>query len=146
MIGGYGISCDIVLRWLSVGVTENKSALVQVLAWCRQAPSHYLSQYWHRSMSPYGVTRPLWVKGGRLEDIKLTTWQIVFSKSAACKRLPRARCGMHGLDFKILSTEGPHLTIWTHGCDFNYNIHAVIFLNGPSGCGLFVYFAMRSSD
>ena len=42
--------------------TEDKSTLVQVMAWCRQATSHYLSQCWPRSMSPNGVTRPQWVK------------------------------------------------------------------------------------
>ena len=31
-------------------------------AWCRQATSHYLSQFWPRFMSPYGVTRPQWIK------------------------------------------------------------------------------------
>ena len=31
------------------------------MAWCRQAASHYLSQCWPRSMSPYGVTRSQWV-------------------------------------------------------------------------------------
>ena len=31
------------------------------MAWCRQATSHYLSQCWPRSLSPYGVTRPQWV-------------------------------------------------------------------------------------
>ena len=31
------------------------------MAWCRQAPSHYLKQCWPRSMSPYGITRPQWV-------------------------------------------------------------------------------------
>ena len=31
------------------------------MAWCRQATSHYLSQCWPRSMSPYGVIRPQWV-------------------------------------------------------------------------------------
>ena len=35
--------------------------LVQVMAWCRQATSHYLSQCWPRSLSPYGVTRPQWL-------------------------------------------------------------------------------------
>ena len=30
--------------------------------WCRQATSHYLSQWWLRSLSPYGITRPQWVK------------------------------------------------------------------------------------
>ena len=28
---------------------------------CLTAPSHYLSQSWPRSLSPYGVTRPQWV-------------------------------------------------------------------------------------
>ena len=32
------------------------------MTWCRQATSHYLSQCWPRSMWPYGVTRPQWVK------------------------------------------------------------------------------------
>ena len=52
----------IVFRWLSLVLTHDKSALVQVMAWCRQATSHYLSQRWPRSLSPYGVTRPQWVK------------------------------------------------------------------------------------
>ena len=29
---------------------------------CRQATSHYLNQCWPSSMSPYGITRPQWVK------------------------------------------------------------------------------------
>ena len=32
------------------------------MAWYRQATSHYLSQYWPRFMSSYGVTRPQWVR------------------------------------------------------------------------------------
>ena len=39
-------------------LTDDKSTLVQVMAWCRQATSHYLNQCWPRSLSPYGVTRP----------------------------------------------------------------------------------------
>ena len=38
------------------------------MAWCRQATSHYMSQCWSRSMAPYGVTRPQWVK------LALTHW------------------------------------------------------------------------
>ena len=34
----------------------------QVMAWCRQQTSHYLSQCWPRSLMPYGVYRPQWVK------------------------------------------------------------------------------------
>ena len=44
-----------------VDLTDDKSTLVQVMAWCRQATSHYLSHCWHRSMSPFCVTRPQWV-------------------------------------------------------------------------------------
>ena len=31
-------------------ITHYKSTLVQVMAWCRQATSHYLSQHWIKSM------------------------------------------------------------------------------------------------
>ena len=46
---------------MPLGLGNDKSTLVQVMAWCRQATSHYLSQCWPRFMSPYGVTRPQWV-------------------------------------------------------------------------------------
>ena len=39
-------------------LTNEKSTLVQIMVWCRQATRHYLSQCWPRSMSPYGVSRP----------------------------------------------------------------------------------------
>ena len=42
-------------------LADNKSTLVQVMAWCRQATSHYLNQCWPRSAMPYGVTWPQWV-------------------------------------------------------------------------------------
>ena len=51
-------SNDNPLRWMPWDLIDDKSTLVQVMAWCRQATSHYLSQCWHSSMSPYGVTRP----------------------------------------------------------------------------------------
>ena len=62
MIDGWGISCEIALIWMSLDFTDDQSTLVQVMAWCRQATSHYLSQCWPRSLSPYGATRPQWVK------------------------------------------------------------------------------------
>ena len=46
---------------MSLDLNDEKSTLVQVMAWCHQATSHYLSQCWPRSLSPYGVTRPQWV-------------------------------------------------------------------------------------
>ena len=35
-----------------------KSTLAELIAWCSQTTSHYLSQCWPRSMSSYGATRP----------------------------------------------------------------------------------------
>ena len=62
VIDGWGISSEIVLIWMSLDYTDDQSTLVHVMAWCRQAPSHYVNQCWPRSLSPYGVTRPEWVK------------------------------------------------------------------------------------
>ena len=36
--------------WMPGNISNGKSALVQVMAWCRQATSHHLSQFWPRSM------------------------------------------------------------------------------------------------
>ena len=46
---------------MSLDFTDDRSTLVQVMAWCRQAASHYLNQCWPRSKPPYGITRPQWV-------------------------------------------------------------------------------------
>ena len=61
LTGIFTSSKDNALRWMPWDLTDDKSTLVQVMAWCRQATSHYLSQCWPSSMSPYGVTRPQWV-------------------------------------------------------------------------------------
>ena len=62
VIDGWVITYELAIRWMSLNFTHDKSTLIQVMAWCRQATSHYLSQWWPRSLSPYGVTRPQWVK------------------------------------------------------------------------------------
>ena len=49
------------LQRMPQDLSDDKSTLVQVMAWCRQPASHYLSQCWPRSLTPYGVTRPQWV-------------------------------------------------------------------------------------
>ena len=54
--------CEIALRQTkNTFRAYGKWTLLQVMAWCRQATNHYLSQCWPRSMSPYGVIRPQWV-------------------------------------------------------------------------------------
>ena len=61
LIGIFRSSYDNGFRWIPQVLTDIKSTLVQVMAWCRQATSHYLGQCWLGSLSPYGVTRPQWV-------------------------------------------------------------------------------------
>ena len=46
---------EIALMWMPQNSID-KSTLVQVMAWCHQAPSHYLSQCWPRSVWLYGIT------------------------------------------------------------------------------------------
>ena len=57
---------------MSLNLTDDKSTSVQVMAWCRQATSHYLIQCWPSSMLPYGITRPQWVNDISLLIIALT--------------------------------------------------------------------------
>ena len=38
------IGCEVAPRWTSQSLANEKSKLVQVMAWCRQATSHYVSQ------------------------------------------------------------------------------------------------------
>ena len=75
VIDGWGISNELALRWMSLDLADDQSTLVQVMAWCRQATSHYLSQCWPRSLSPYGVTRPQWVKSCWLQHMPVSLWR-----------------------------------------------------------------------
>ena len=47
--------------WMPYNLTNKKSTLVQVMAWCHQAASHYLNQCCHRSMLLNGAIRPGWI-------------------------------------------------------------------------------------
>ena len=47
-----GVLCETALCWMP------QNTLVQIMVWCHQATSHYLSQCWPRSMLSYGITRP----------------------------------------------------------------------------------------
>ena len=58
LMGIFKSAYDKILRWMPQDLTVDKSTLVQVMAWCRQATSHYLNQCWPRSPTPYG---PQWV-------------------------------------------------------------------------------------
>ena len=69
VIDGWCVSWELALRWMSLNLTDDKSTLVQVMACCLTAPSHYLSQCWPRSLSPYGVIRPQWVKHTKFSHV-----------------------------------------------------------------------------
>ena len=71
-------SCETALRSMPQNPSDDKSTLVQVMAWCRQAASHYLSQCCPRSLSPYGVTRPQWVNSLFLSGSKCHSKNIVY--------------------------------------------------------------------
>ena len=62
LISIFRFSYDNALRWMPQDLTDDKSTLVQVMAWGRQATNHFLSQCWLSSLSPYGVARPQWVE------------------------------------------------------------------------------------
>ena len=50
-------SVEIALRWMPQNTFDDKSTLVQVIAWWHQSTGLYMSQCWPRYMSPYGATR-----------------------------------------------------------------------------------------
>ena len=68
VIDGWGVFCEITLIPMSLDFTDDQSTLVQVMAWCLQATSHYLGLCWPRSLLPYGVTTPQWVTSWRPSD------------------------------------------------------------------------------
>ena len=81
VIDGWGISCEIALIRMSLDFADDQSTLVQVMAWCRQATSHYLSQCWPRSMSKYGVIhthywRAIWelFAGKKMLQVLFQSW------------------------------------------------------------------------
>ena len=119
---GWGISYEIALRWMPEDLTDDKSTLVQVMAWCRQAPSHYLSQCWPRSISPNGVTRPQWINLTHMNcnSQVWTGWYFL----SACKVLPLGpllptKISQTTIQFNTWISNLIHVKLWdiiTHPC------------------------------
>ena len=63
-----------VQNWMPQNSFLDKSTLVWVMAWYREATSHYLSQYWPRSVSPYGVTWLQRVENPNLSGVDTETF------------------------------------------------------------------------
>ena len=72
VLDGLRICNEIGLRGLSLDLSDDKWTLVQAMAWCRQATSHYLNQCRPSYITPYGVTRPRWVKNSSMSKTKLS--------------------------------------------------------------------------
>ena len=114
VIFGWGVPCDIDSPpppGNGTDHTDHKSTLVQVIACCCQARSHYLSECWPRPLSPYGVTKTRRFNFGRPSDfhfewhhplhkvdkkpiIAMKLWRKLFSQRCGCW-WPNAimRCG-----------------------------------------------------
>ena len=67
------ISCTFfgVIELAGVDVNNLRTTLVQMMAWCHQVTSHYLSQCWPRSMSSYGVVPGLAPASGLVDGVPL---------------------------------------------------------------------------
>ena len=57
-----GIRWEIALRWMPPNLTNERSTLSQVIAWCCQATNHCLKPMLTRVMLPYDVTWPQCIK------------------------------------------------------------------------------------
>ena len=68
-------SYDNALKWMPQDLTDDKSPQVQVMAWCHQAASHYLSWCWLRSMLPYGNVH-CWLKAASFIAIQITIFLV----------------------------------------------------------------------
>ena len=137
MTAGCDISSEIALRWTSRNLSDDKSILVQVMAWCRQATSHYLNQCWPRSLPSYGVTKPQWVKGYIVRKPFLQMYAIcVFCCRCKINRLEYNVPGLWDLtsivekgkwmSFYTLAWHRGHDGIFYHDCQFEHSNMATI--------------------
>ena len=86
---------------MSMDLTDGESTLVQVMAWCHQATSHYLSQCWPRSLSTYDVTRPQWVNWPIRSKIQNKIW--IKMETFSFKKTFENVCKMAAILFKPYS-------------------------------------------
>ena len=95
------ISFVIPIGWTPQELIDGKSTLIQVMAWCRQATSHYLNQCWPRSVSPCGVTRPRWVN---VLATKIS-WMLYFNTLRLGQNWDRQHFQIHFLEWKYLNLD-----------------------------------------
>ena len=96
---------------MSFDFTDDQSTLVQVMAWCHQATSHYLTQCWPRFLPPYGVTRPQWVKWVIMAPTStrdLFHWCLMHHNSNLMENLFHS----HSIPGNDITTKFAHMTAW----------------------------------
>ena len=91
------------------------------MTWCRHVISHYLSKCWHRSMLPYGVTRPrcveTWVPCVMDRSVRFIFEQVI---GWFWKQLPLTRKCLWQLD-------SADLWLWYHYLLNNHwDLHSLI--------------------
>ena len=130
---------------------DDKSTVVQVMAWCHQAASHYLSQCWSRSVSPYGDTKPSELSKGlstdddeffefsKLQSSKLlkfyfsSSHKVAFILLGISKHQCLSVCRKPGFQSIVLRTQGSNqlrakpnfLAIWVASCYQRTVIHRI---------------------
>ena len=85
---------------MSLDLTDDELILVQVMAWCRQATSHYLNECLPTSLIPFGITRPQWVNLSHgeyfRENIKMYLHFLSFSNIAMVQVIEILPLGRQG--------------------------------------------------
>ena len=68
------------LKFVPKGLINDKSALVEIMAWCWQATRHYLNRCRARCVMPFGFTKPLMLtlKGSRNSSAEDYTHALLF--------------------------------------------------------------------
>ena len=115
-------SCEIGLRWVSQKPNDDKSSLVQVIAWYHQATSLHLIQVWLGFMSPYDVTglQSLSVDKVLLRRYRQGHFYLIFDMSPRGHRWGYMPASSHPYQVTV--------TLWRSGT-WRRNVHSTL-LNG----------------
>ena len=126
---GWGITCKIPLRWLSLDLTDDESTLVHVMTWCRQATSHYMKQWWSSFKSPYGVIRQQWVN---IVSIFLLNIKCVPTSAFTSASMSNTSVYMHPSRVWFLWKYNMRVCPLFDIYDFNYIWYVNMFNNGSA--------------
>ena len=84
VIGGWGMTCEIAVRWLPLDLTDDKSTLVHVMSWCRQARCGVVHTNCQRKLKIASLQHPYrsWISPlnslGNNDHTWTTIWQDMY--------------------------------------------------------------------